>query len=536
MGTTKHFKSEVWKTFKLVKVVASGFIFQNLCCCHKCESVLSYSTKSGTSHLKRHVDGCITKKVTGAMNQYLNKTVTLTNAEKDSLKLLEMKHVFLGHHSFNSTEGPGLVELLQGMVNLGSKHGKFDIKPHLFGRNTVASCLKGEVTKVTSKIADIISETAASDCVSLTCDMWSDDYRKLSYIDVNAFWITKEFVMKNTLLGLKHFGSESHNAANITAAINPILQEYQLAREDIAVTTDRGSNIVCAFKEEARFDCMCHRLNYVLCDGWKEANLKSPELKEYSTSASELVPYCRTSVGLQEQLPITIKSGCATRGWTATEQRGTSIEKSKDELAIVLAGRNRLYLLSAVNLDLNRSVSILYKTFSLVFKKLEASDSPTINLEIPCYYKLHSLLKRIPGDEQPILVLKHCIMDGLNNKFYGSIKAIHWLGTFLDPSFRSFSFMPKSSTSDLEFKEKTINKWVLEQICQLKLNADEEPSVTRRRVEPTIPNQQQDFFSDMRENFAEDQSIPVVEIAYDERALRICDRSIQVSLNCSCRL
>ena len=270
---------------------------------------------------------------------------------------------------------------------------------------------------------------------------------------------------------------------------------------------------------------MCHRLNTVLCDGWKEANLKSPELKEYSTSAFELVAYCRTSVGLQEQLPITIKSGCATRGWTATEQRATSIEKSKDEPAIVLAGRNRLYLLSAINLDLNRSVSILYKTFRLVFKKLVASNSPTINLVIPCYYNLHSLLKRIPGDEQPILVLKQCIMDGLNNKFYGSIKAIHWLGTFLDPSFRSFSFMPKISTSDLEFKERTINdvdKWVLEQICQLKPNADEEPSVTRRRAEPTIPTQQQDFFSDMRENFAENQSIPVGEIAYDERALRFC--------------
>ena len=85
-----------------------------------------------------------------------------------------------------------------------------------------------------------------------------------------------------------------------------------------------------------------------------------------------------------------------------------------------MAGRNKPYLLSAVNLDLNRSVSILYKTYSLVFKKLEASDSPTINLVIPCYYKLHSLLKRISGDEQPILILKQCIMDGLNNKFSGT--------------------------------------------------------------------------------------------------------------------
>ena len=133
MGTTKHFKSEVWKTFKLVKVVACGFIILNLCCCHKCEIVLSYNAKSGTSHFKLHVDACITKKVTGAMNQYLNKTVTLTNAEKDSLRLLQMKHVVIGHHSFNSTEEPGLVALLQGMVDLGSKHGKFGIKPHLFG-------------------------------------------------------------------------------------------------------------------------------------------------------------------------------------------------------------------------------------------------------------------------------------------------------------------------------------------------------------------------------------------------------------------
>ena len=36
------------------------------------------------------MDAFITKKVTGAMNQYLNKRVTLTNAEKDSFKLLQM--------------------------------------------------------------------------------------------------------------------------------------------------------------------------------------------------------------------------------------------------------------------------------------------------------------------------------------------------------------------------------------------------------------------------------------------------------------
>ena len=55
---------------------------------------------------------------------YLNKTVTLTNAEKDSLKLIQMKHVVLGHHSFNSTEEPGLVALLQGMVDF-TKFTKF---------------------------------------------------------------------------------------------------------------------------------------------------------------------------------------------------------------------------------------------------------------------------------------------------------------------------------------------------------------------------------------------------------------------------
>lgn len=45
VGTEKHFKSEVWKTFKFVKVVESGFIIPNFVCCHECESVLSYNAK-----------------------------------------------------------------------------------------------------------------------------------------------------------------------------------------------------------------------------------------------------------------------------------------------------------------------------------------------------------------------------------------------------------------------------------------------------------------------------------------------------------
>ena len=191
------------------------------------------------------------------------------------------------------------------------------------------------------------------------------------------------------------------------------------------------------------------------------------------------------------------------------------------EFAVILAGRNKLALLSDLDLEVNKSVSTLFRNFTMAFQKLEASSAPTKNLVIPCYYRKTLKLKRLDTDAAAIQILEESSLKSPNDKFYDSIKAIHWMGTFLDPSFRSIPFMPKSSRT--EFKERILvdlDTWENGQVYQLKPSIHEEPPVARGRVETTI-GQRDDFFSDMREEIAERPQVAAsVDVSYDENMLR----------------
>ena len=49
-------KSEVWKTFRLIRV--DEIIVPKICACLRCKSVFTTSRNAGTSHLLRHQKSC----------------------------------------------------------------------------------------------------------------------------------------------------------------------------------------------------------------------------------------------------------------------------------------------------------------------------------------------------------------------------------------------------------------------------------------------------------------------------------------------
>ena len=62
-----------------------------------------------------------------------------------------------------------------------------------------------------------------------------------------------------------------------------------------------------------------------------------------------------------------------------------------------------------------------------------------------------------------IVVLKDNLILLLQKKFYTSITKYHWMSTFLDPGFKSFSFLPNSTSADKKFKRdllKDIPEWL----------------------------------------------------------------------------
>jgi len=116
----------------------------------------------------------------------------------------------------------GLVNLLQQLVNIAGKHGRFGVKDVLYGRNAISSfCKERAAENKCLRLALVEPQEAES--ASLTVDIWTDDYMHMSYSDAHVFWIDPAFEMKHHVLAVRNFGTERHTAENIAKAVQDIL-------------------------------------------------------------------------------------------------------------------------------------------------------------------------------------------------------------------------------------------------------------------------------------------------------------------------
>lgn len=127
-------------------------------------------------------------------------------------------------------------------------------------------------------------------------------------------------------MAVRHFGSVSHTGDNISAAVNEILDEYKIPAENTPVTTDHGSNVVAALRNNVRLDCLCHRLHTVLETAWRDTKNQEPDAAAYETAISDLCRYVKQATGIQEQLPKSLKHGGDTRPWISMFRRAESVE------------------------------------------------------------------------------------------------------------------------------------------------------------------------------------------------------------------
>ena len=143
----------------------------------------------------------------------------------------------------------------------------------------------------------VLTEPQEAESLAVTLDLWTDDYKHMSYIDVHAFWIDQSVEMKHRILAICHFGSKRHTAGNIALTVQKILSEYEIDASNVAITTDHGTNVVSAFRmgllnSSARLDCMAHWLHTCFTTIWSRACSAQPELLEYDNHASALAKYC----------------------------------------------------------------------------------------------------------------------------------------------------------------------------------------------------------------------------------------------------
>jgi len=289
----------------------------NFYACNKCYEVYQVKDASGrefgTKNLLEHIQRCVGEASPTVSQLQLSQCLTqkpqLSKTDKSLLKQKEVEDCVEGYHSFKSVEHSAFMSLLQICVDFGAKYGKFDTSKALYMTKTVSRETVALASNVKTRLIACLRDAAEDGAVSLCIDMYTNDFRKQSYLDVHATWVERDFSRHHSALSVRHFGSATHTADNISTVVSAILAEYGLPEHDTPTTTDHGANIVTAMRDNMRLDCLCHRWHTVLETAWRDNKCSEPDAAAYEMAISELCCFVKQSTGVHEQLPKSLKHG-----------------------------------------------------------------------------------------------------------------------------------------------------------------------------------------------------------------------------------
>ena len=184
--------------------------------CNIRKQMLRYDAKvTGSSHLNRHAHTCKrsqTKPIQPQLTSLFNKKIKPTDAEKQGIEESQLQYCVRGHHSFKSLENEGLRSLLQTMVTISAKHGRFDVKDLLYGRKTISEFSKLKAEELKQKLKIELTEPQEADSLAVALDLWTDKFKHMSHLDAHAFWIDINFEVKHRMLAIRYFEIERHTS------------------------------------------------------------------------------------------------------------------------------------------------------------------------------------------------------------------------------------------------------------------------------------------------------------------------------------
>ncbi|CAG8839341.1 35616_t:CDS:2, partial [Gigaspora margarita] len=147
----------------------------------------------------------------------------------------------------------------------------------------------------------------------LTCDLWTA-CSKSGYIDVTCHFINSNYELKEALLAIKYV-PYPHDAVNIKAKLEEIINNWRIFEKVILITTDNAMNIIKAINLMGveRVPCMAHMLQLAIGKGLKLAEvlikrtkrlinfLTMPKQNKQLRKAQKLVKILKKNIDNNEQ-------------------------------------------------------------------------------------------------------------------------------------------------------------------------------------------------------------------------------------------
>uniref|UniRef100_A0A674NDC5 BED-type domain-containing protein n=1 Tax=Takifugu rubripes TaxID=31033 RepID=A0A674NDC5_TAKRU len=470
-------KSEVWKSFKLIvkndTEASVGFAE-----CGQCGALLSYeSKKTGTSTLSRHLNNC-TRKIDDHQTSILSfipKTAPLRAKQAITDKCVDFCCQDL--RPFSVVSGEGFKSLAQELINIGSTFGNF--------------------------LIERVKKALAGGCdVAMSTDMWTDDYRRMSYIAITCHFTETDFRLVGKTLTTAVFPVEdAKTGKNIRRELVRLLvnrfglEPSSLSR--IVWVTDQGSNIVKALEPYKRLSCLDHVINTVLRHGLDKDALSAdaPDIGETITAAKSVVRFIKQS-GLAAQLSKTVLQMGETR-FSTVHLTLKSVREIYNELYEKLQSRAEEVRMDNIAPDLLDFLISFLEPFYAAQRELEGDKYTTLNLV--CLWN-----EKLKKHCQPIST------DNPQQAFLLKIHMLHKVALFLWPNFNKLKMMTPTEVSEVHAHVRTLLEEEDEggEATATTLENEEDEAHTSTLSPPAAKRKRTSFFGEW-ENEDDDDDVPV---------------------------
>lgn len=195
--------------------------------------------------------------------------------------------------------------------------------------------------------------------IGITCDIWQDKYRRISYLGVTAHFLNDDSNLCDQLIALQALDWRQKKDANfIRLTIKKVLEDKNVPCDPhkIVFIADRGGNIKKALRDFSRINCFPHFLNNVA----KEA-CKIDLIKTIITACADLVRYIKIS-GHYNEFKRSLKSPVSTRFHSILVMIDMIVE-NWDQLVELMDRENESVRLEDIDIAVLRQMQSFLKPF-----------------------------------------------------------------------------------------------------------------------------------------------------------------------------
>ena len=501
----KTLTSDVWNFF--VKL-GLGKDDKEKCKCKACGKEYTCASKSGTSHLARHIPRCHMvpqfQDVGGMLIDYegkLRKRKFDSNMNREILYELIISHdlpfsivewrVFRKYQKF----------LNEDCRSISRKTAKCD----------VMNKFKIEKENLKQQLGQIPGR------VCLTSDCWTA-CTNIGYISLTAHCVDKDWKLKSKILSFAHM-QPSHTGHDLALKVLEFLKDWGIERKIFSITLDNASsndNMQNMLKEHLclsnslllngeffHIRYSAHILNLIVQDGLKVANDALHKIRQSvhyvraSESRKKQFFQCVEQVGGIDT-SIDLRSDCITR-WNSTyTMLESAINYRRAFHSLSLIDKN--YRWSPSNDEWVRATSMceFLKPFYTITNLISGSSYPTSNLYFGEIWRIELLLTSNLANEDLLIQSMCCRMKEKFDKYWSEYSVVLAFGAILDPTKKlnflryTYSRLDSSSYEEkLEGVKKALyalfeeyrNKGASTNLVSFSSNVNQQPSIVRGEKE-----------------------------------------------------